>query len=583
MSPIVGIDLGTTNSVVSYIGADKNPVTLEVDGSKLLPSVVSLTDQGFIVGQTAKNMLVLEPQKTIASVKRKMGQDVLLPIGNHQLRPEEISALVLKKIKQSVHKHFGLNDSELLRAVVTVPAYFTEEQRDATKQAAELAGLQLERIINEPTAAALAFGLSQMDEAVYAIYDFGGGTFDVSVIESNDGLVEVLASTGNNHLGGDDLDAALANFIWESFLKNNKLPVNTVVSPQEQARLTRIAERTKIRLSSEKTVTIQESFFANLKGMSYHLDVIVERTDFEDLIMPKVLETIVHLEKAVKEAQLTFDDLDGIILVGGSSRIPLIYKQIEEKLNIVPLLIDLPDEAVAHGAAIQGAIIDGVDIDTILVDITPHSLGIAAADTSLMENMFKEMLGGRGNPDKMLKAIPIIPKNTPVPTKRTERFSAVMPFQKKYQLQIFQGENKMFVDNKQIGETYLDIEHPVEEGNIEVVFALDINGLLHVTAVELTTQETVVVTVKSSRGKKVRENRSQSLQVVTATHLTDHTLLNRADALLNNPDLNEEDKSELTALAIRFKAALSHEASDAGAIETELLDLLYYLENNGSL
>jgi molecular chaperone DnaK len=410
MSIIVGIDLGTTNSVVSYIGADKNPVTLEVDGSKLLPSVVSLTEQGFIVGQTAKNMLVLEPNKTIASVKRKMGQDVVLSIGKQQLRPEEISALVLKKIKQAVHKHFGLNDSELLRAVVTVPAYFTEEQRDATKQAAELAGLKLERIINEPTAAALAFGLSQMDEAVYAIYDFGGGTFDVSVIESNDGLVEVLASTGNNHLGGDDLDELLAHFIWQSFLKTNKLPVNTVVSPQEQARLTRIAERTKIRLSSEPTVNIQESFFANIKGMSYHLDVIVERTEFEDLIMPKVLETIEHLEKAVKEAQLSFDDLDGIILVGGSSRIPLISKQIEEKLEIIPLLIDLPDEAVSHGAAIQGAIIDGIDIDTILVDITPHSLGIAAADTDLMESMFEEMLGKRNNPDRMLKAVPIIPK-----------------------------------------------------------------------------------------------------------------------------------------------------------------------------
>jgi molecular chaperone DnaK len=580
MSVIVGIDLGTTNSVVSYIGSDKNPVTLEVDGSKLLPSVVSLTEQGFIVGQTAKNMLVLEPSKTIASVKRKMGQDVSLPIGNQQLRPEEISALVLKKIKQAVNKQFGLKESELLRAVVTVPAYFTEEQRDATKQAAELAGLKLERIINEPTAAALAFGLSQMDEAVYAIYDFGGGTFDVSVIESNDGLVEVLASTGNNHLGGDDLDAALANFIWESFLKTNKLPVNTTVSSQEQARLTRIAERTKIRLSSENAVPIQESFFAHIKGMSYHLEVTVDRMDFEDLIRSKVLETIVHLEKAVKEANLTFDDLDGIILVGGSSRIPLISKQIEEKLDIVPLLIDLPDEAVSHGAAIQGAIIDGVDIDTILVDITPHSLGIAAADPSSMENMFENMFGQRGNPDRMLKAVPIIPKNTPVPTKRSERFSAVVPFQKKYQLQIFQGENKMFSDNKQIGETYLELEHPVEDGHVDVSFALDINGLLHVTAVEMTTRETVAVTVKSSRGKKVRENRSQNLQVVTATHSTDHTLLNRADSLLNNRTLNEEDKSELTALATRFKEALTAEASNIDSIETELLDLLYYLENN---
>jgi molecular chaperone DnaK len=580
-SIIVGIDLGTTNSVVSYLGADKNPVTLEVDGSKLLPSVVSLTENGFIVGQTAKNMLILEPSKTIASVKRKIGQDITLPIGDKQLRPEEISALVLKKIKQTVCRHFGLNESESLRAVVTVPAYFTEEQRDATKQAAELAGLKLERIINEPTSAALAFGLSQMDEAVYAIYDFGGGTFDVSVIESNAGLVEVLATTGNNHLGGDDLDEMLSKWIWNAFLEKNKLPHNTVFTANEKARLTSIAERTKIRLSSESSVEIQESFFANIKGISYHLEATVERSVFEKLILAKVQETIEHLEKAVKDANLTFDALNGIILVGGSSRIPLISKMIEEQLGIVPVLIDLPDEAVAHGAAIQGAIIDGLDIDTILVDITPHSLGVAAADQGMfMEMMRLNQMDPDEIGDKLLRASPIIAKNTPVPTKRSEQYSSFVPFQKKYELKVYQGEKTMFADNRQIGETFLEIANPAEHGIVDITFALDINGLLEVTAVEATTNERVQVTFKSSRGKKMRENKVNELQIVQVAKDTDHTLLTRSEVLIAEGCLNGEDQAELQTLSDKFKQALAENASNIASIETELLDLLYFLENN---
>jgi molecular chaperone DnaK len=582
-SIIVGIDLGTTNSVVSYLGADKNPVTLEVDGSKLLPSVVSLTENGFIVGQTAKNMLILEPSKTVASVKRKIGQDITLPIGDKQLRPEEISALVLKKIKQTVCRHFGLKESESLRAVVTVPAYFTEEQRDATKQAAELAGLKLERIINEPTSAALAFGLSQMDEAVYAIYDFGGGTFDVSVIESNAGLVEVLATTGNNHLGGDDLDEMLSKWIWNAFLEKNKLPYNTVCTANEKARLTSIAERTKIRLSSEPSVEIQESFFAHIKGISYHLETTVDRSVFENLILTKVQETIEHLEKAVKDANLTFEDLDGIILVGGSSRIPLISKMIEEQLGIVPVLIDLPDEAVAHGAAIQGAIIDGLDIDTILVDITPHSLGVAAAD----QGMFMEMislnqmdLDPNEIGDKFLRASPIIAKNTPVPTKRSEQYSSFVPFQKKYELKVYQGEQHMFKDNRQIGETFLEVANPVEHGLVDITFALDINGLLEVTAAEATTGERVQVTFKSSRGKKMRESKANELQIVQVTKDTDHTLLTRSEVLIAENRLNGEDKAELQTLSDKFRQALAENTSNIATIETELLDLLYFLENN---
>jgi molecular chaperone DnaK len=575
---IVGIDLGTTNSVVAIMDADKNVKTLTVEGNKLLPSVVSLTDDGFIVGQTAKNMALLEPEKTVASIKRKMGKDIVVAIGDKKMRPEEISALVLKKIKQTVVKQFGLAENAPLRAVVTVPAYFTEEQRDATKQAADLAGLQVERIINEPTAAALAFGLSQMDEAVYAIYDFGGGTFDVSIIESNNGMVEVLATTGDNNLGGDDLDMLLADFLWAKFLTNNKLGTQVPRSSKENARLIRLSENTKIKLSEEDSVAIEESFFANVKGINYHLETTVTRAEFEKLIYEKVEETVVHLENAIKDAKLDADDLSGIVLVGGSSRIPLVQQLIENQLFIAPTLIDLPDEAVAHGAAIQGAIIDNVDIDTILVDITPHSLGVAVRDDEMFS--YQNMLRGIA-PEDLLSAGMIIPKNTPIPTKRTRMFGSSSAHQEKYHLQVYQGEDPLYKKNRAIGDTYLEVENPPEHGEIEVTFSLDINGLLRVTAFETTTQKMIQVEFKSSRGKKIKENQLASLHIVEDTDdSSDHPLIKRAENLVADADINEEDQAELKQLITRFKNALHMGDESAEEIENELLELIYFIEQN---
>jgi molecular chaperone DnaK len=575
---IVGIDLGTTNSVVAIMDADKNVKTLTVEGNKLLPSVVSLTDDGFIVGQTAKNMALLEPEKTVASIKRKMGKDITVAIGDKKMRPEEISALVLKKIKQTVVKQFALPENTPLRAVVTVPAYFTEEQRDATKHAADLAGLQVERIINEPTAAALAFGLSQMDEAVYAIYDFGGGTFDVSIIESNNGMVEVLATTGNNNLGGDDLDMLLADFLWSKFLTNNKLGAQVPRSSKENARLIRLSENTKIKLSEADSVVVEESFFANVKGVNYHLETTVTRADFEKLIYEKVEETVVHLENAIKDAKLDADDLSGIVLVGGSSRIPLVQQLIENQLFIAPTLIDLPDEAVAHGAAIQGAIIDNIDVDTILIDITPHSLGVAVADHEMMS--FQNMMRN-ANPEDLLTAGMIIPKNTPIPTKRTRMFSAASPHQEKYHLQVYQGENALYRQNRAIGDTFLEVENPPEWAEIEVTFALDINGLLVVSALETTTQKTIQVEFKSSRGKKIKENQLASLHIVEdEADSAEHPLIKRAENLLTDADMNEEDQAELKQLITRFKNAFDRADDAAEDIENELLELIYFIEQN---
>lgn len=585
--PIIGIDLGTTNSVVSIL-EDKLPKTLLVDDNKLLPSVVCLTDEGVLVGKVAKNMAVLEPENTIASIKRKMGQDITVSIGNRQMRPEEISSIILQKIRQTVIAHYNLSDDAIIKTVVTVPAYFTEEQREATKQAAELANFQVERIINEPTAAALAYGMSHLDETILAIYDLGGGTFDISIIESDAGLIEVLATTGNNELGGDDFDALLAEKIWKDFLTANQLG-QLEMSRKERTRLTRIAEQTKIKLSSAKSVELQESFFLKVNDTDYHLEQTISQEDFEALIHDKVNETVSLLKKAIDEADLTKADLEGIILVGGASRIPLVSKLIEEQLKIKPVLIDLPDEAVSHGATIQGAIINKLDVDTVLVDITPHSLGIAVLDdeTYSLDNMMelmerrKAIEAGEAKPEDFqdnLGAAAIIPKNTSIPVKRSDFFHSVTEFQKKYLIEVYQGEEDRFYKNRIIGEAQLEVKTPVEDGKIEVTFELDINGLLKLTAVETTTKESVKAEFQSSKGKKTRKNQLEKINILP-TAITENTLIKRAETFLSSSEVEEDDKEELQELIDNYRKAEKEEAIDKVAeLEDDILDLLYYLE-----
>jgi len=589
LNPIVGIDLGTTNSVVSIL-EDKLPKTLLVDGNKLLPSVVCLTPEGMLVGKVAKNMAILEPENTVASIKRKIGQDIEVAVGNRKMRPEEISAVILEKIRQTVIQHYQLANDAIVKAVITVPAYFTEEQRAATKQAAELAKLQVERIINEPTAAALAHGMSHLDETILAIYDLGGGTFDISIIESDAGLVEVKATAGNNQLGGDDFDELLAAKIWRDFLVTNRL-TNREPSRKEQARLIRIAEQTKIKLSTSESVAIQESFFSKIDGRDYHLEKTITRRDFEKLIGKKIQETVKLLKKAIMDADLTKADLEGIILVGGSSRIPLISQLIEEQMKITPTLIDLPDEAVAHGATIQGAIINKLDIDTVLVDITPHSLGVAVADdqTYSIDNMMELMARnkaietGDANADDFLDdlgAAAIISKNTPIPVRKSRKFYSAVEFQKIYLIEVYQGEAGRFYDedNRIIGEAELEVKKPQESGEVEVTFELDINGLLKMSAIETTTKEEVKAIFQSSKGKRIRKSQLQPVEIVSAD-IAENALLKRASTLLDNPDIDPEDKTELQELVEAYHVAEKAEAVDELAkLEDEILDLLYYLE-----
>ena len=584
-TPILGIDLGTTNSVVSIL-ENNLPVTIPVEGEKLLPSAVSLTDAGFIVGKTAKNMAILEPDRTVLSIKRKMGQDIELQVGDRRMRPEEVSSLILQKLKIAALDYLKQPHDSPVRAVITVPAYFTEEQRSATKQAAELAGLEVERIINEPTAAALSYGMSQMTEATYAVYDFGGGTFDVSVIESNDGLVEVLATTGDNNLGGDDLDEMLAAFLWEKFLIANGLS-NLEPGRKEKARLLRIAEQAKIRLSDEPEINIRESFFYKKNGINYHLEYSLFRHDFEDLIREKTLQTVEHVRQAVEDAKLQMTSLDGILLVGGSSRIPLVSRLIGEQTGIEPRLVGAPDEAVSHGATIQGAIIDHIDIDTILVDITPYSLGIGSLDDLSYELAFQSFKAKKDKEDEdeeaeemNMRASMIIPKNTPVPASRTQHFSNSVAFQKKYRLEVFQGEGERFHENRCIGKTYLEVPKPEEDADVEVTFQLDQNGLLKVTAIETITKQAVKAEFRSSRGVKAFKAQLEQPSVLS-TELSENAMLKRAETLLGSDTLSTGDAADLKDVTDRLEEALKKgDKPDIELIESELLDLLYYLEEN---
>lgn len=560
---IIGIDLGTTNSVVSIL-ENSVPRTILVDNNKLLPSAVYYAKEGIIVGQVAKNMAILEPENTILSIKRKMGQNITLDFGNNKLKPEEISSFILKKLRNAVAEQLNINQDKI-RAVITVPAYFTEEQREATKQAAELAQLQVERIINEPTAAALAFGLNKMDNALYAIYDFGGGTFDISIIENSSGVIEVLATSGDNHLGGDDIDLVLSNYIWNEFLNKHNISVERNL--KINARLIKIAEETKIKLSTENEVKIQENYFLKHDDKSYHLEQVITREEFESLIKEFIYKTVELLEQAVDDSNIDLNRLNGIILVGGSSRIPLITQHIEEKLNIKPMLIDLPDEAVSHGATIQGAIINHIDVDTILIDITPYSLGI-------------EVLGNYSflNDDRNLETAFLISKNTNIPVKRSKEFNAVVPFQKVYQIKVYQGESINPDENKLIGETSLKVKNPVEDGIVDVTFELDINGLLKVSAVQQGTGDSVEAVFQSSKGIKTKQNNLIE-DIVTIDQAT-QSIINRVDKLILTKQLAEDDRIELQQLSKKYKKEKLENNPIANKTEMELLDLLYYIEQN---
>jgi molecular chaperone DnaK len=467
MEPIIGIDLGTTNSEVAVV-RDGQPVVLREDGEAILPSVVGLDPQGqLIVGTPARNQWILAPERTIRSIKRKMGEDTTVRLGDREYAPQEISAIILRRLKERAEKELG---QPVRKAVITVPAFFNEIQREATREAGELAGLEVVRILNEPTAAALTYDPRPDRMERLLVYDLGGGTFDVSIVQIEQGVVEVLSSHGDTHLGGDDFDQLLLDDVCNSFQDQHGIDLRKSVAAK--SRVLRAVEEAKKRLSFEPTARIQEEFIAEKKGLPLHLDVEVRRDQYEDLIEPWIAKTLTCVDEALSDAKLHVGQIDKVILVGGSSRTPMIHRLLQERLGQEAHAEVDPDLCVALGAAIQGAMIAGIDVGPVLVDITPHTLGIQAIG----------LMHGYESPYCFA---PIIQRNTPLPASRSEIFGTSVDRQENVMVRVFQGEHRDVRNNEQVGEFLLEGLAEVSRGNeILVRFDLDLDGILKVTARE---------------------------------------------------------------------------------------------------
>jgi molecular chaperone DnaK len=546
---IIGIDLGTTNSVATVYTED-GLKHISFDGDYLLPSVINVGDEGVIVGIKAKNMAMIAEENTAISIKRLIGSDETVTLNGKKFSPQEISSFIIKKIKAVAEQEMGV---EYKRCVVTVPAYFNENQRDATTQAVKLAGLEVLRVINEPTAAAISYGVDKDEDILYGVYDLGGGTFDISIIENSQGLIEVISTTGDNQLGGDDFDKKLANLIWE------KSGFDIKLTKKLEIKLNQLAEKTKIALSNEDSVDIDEKFFAKKDGEALHLEVQISKEEFEELIEDDIDKTITLLLDTIEESNSDIDDLEAIILTGGSSKIPFITHKILEKTGKLPILIEDPDKSVSIGAILQGAMIDGVDTDSILVDITPYSLGTSTLD---------------GDFSLELVLSKIIFKNTPVPTSKTSRYYAVSEYQKQFSIDVYQGENENDLDeNIKIGDMLLNIENPVEDGAIDVTFSLNQDGMLSVTGKEVHTDEIIQGEFKTKISKSTHHSKVKEMDILTEH---DKSIIAKIDKILDNDTILEEDKEDLKTLKSKLILASTE---DKASIEEEIIDTIFFLED----
>ncbi len=477
MGKVIGIDLGTTNSACAVMMGDDAEIIPNAEGNRVTPSVVAFSKEGErLVGQVAKRQAITNPDRTIESIKRKMGTDHKVTIDDKSYTPQEISAMILQKIKADAESYLG---EQVTQAVITVPAYFTDSQRQATKDAGRIAGLEVLRIINEPTAAALAYGLDKGEDQKILVFDLGGGTFDVSILELGEGVFEVKATSGNNRLGGDDFDERLVDHIAQEFKKEQGIDLKQ--DRMALQRLKEAAEKAKVELSNVPTTNVNLPFITATQDGPKHLDMDITRAKFDELTSDLVEKTMGPARQALSDAELSHEDINKIILVGGSTRMPAVQEAIRKLLGKEPHKGVNPDEVVALGAAIQGGVLSGEVKDVLLLDVTPLSLGI-------------ETLGG--------VYTKLIERNTTIPTSAKQVFSTAADNQTSVEIHVLQGERPMAKDNKTLGRFMLDGIPPAPRGvpQIEVSFDIDANGIVNVSAKDLGTGKEQKITITASSG-----------------------------------------------------------------------------------
>lgn len=567
MAKIIGIDLGTTNSCVSVIEGGEPVVIPNAEGARTTPSVVAFTKDGErIVGSVAKRQAITNPERTIASIKRHMGSDYKVNIDGKAYTPQEISAIILQKLKSDAEAYLG---DKVTEAVITVPAYFTDAQRQATKDAGKIAGMEVKRIINEPTAAALAFGIDKEDDQKVMVYDLGGGTFDVSIIEMGDGVQEVLATAGNNHLGGDDFDQKIMNWLVAQF--KNEQGIDLSKDKMAMQRIKEAAEKAKIELSGMSTSHISLPFITADATGPKHLEADLTRAKFNEMTADLVEATMGPVRQAMKDSGLSMNDIDKVLLVGGSTRIPAVQDAIKKFSGKEPFKGINPDECVAMGAALQGGVLGGDVKGLLLLDVTPLSLGI-------------ETMGG-------INTV-IIERNTTIPTKKSQIFSTAADNQTSVEVHVLQGERQFAKDNKTLGMFHLDGILPARRGTpqIEVTFDIDANGIVHVSAKDLGTgkEQQISITASSNMSKEdidravkeaeqYAEEDKKKRESVDLRNEADQMVYQTEKILADDGDkFSDSDKTELNEKMDALKEALKGEDLDAIKNAKEALTNKFY-------